>query len=1046
MSEQPKRLFIRSIFFKMFLPIICIMLIQAGSVIVFLFASNTMETLNRNAIEVLDKNVQNRSIALEHQMVHFWSNIDHLEQLLVQEIDTHLALHQLAITDIWGHTPQEIDMLEHLAPHLIQALHDTTATGVFMYFLDPSGFSEQTQYLNGLYYRDLSLLHNITSNLIFARGHVDIARRSNLSLDSTWDEFFTFDPAHTQQWRGFAYPQLAAAQFPDRTAKELSFWNGPHGLAADTPVIGNQQITYNRPLFFQGQLIAMIGTEIQLTRMERLFPAADLDNFAESGYMLLHQNTDMTPAWDSLHQVAPSQIFRVTGPFINRLLGNQYEITLTETHRHQVYRIAEFSDVLAVQYPLRLYSPRSAFANHQWLLAAVGTEHSLYAMTRRVTQALLLAALFSVTVGSVLVFFTIKRLTAPLTAMTKQLEAGSDVITYRPSSHEIDLLYDTINHMTQRRIELHQEVNRAKTRFLARMSHELRTPISSVLGISEIQLNRSGLSTATTEAFHKIHDSGTLLLSIVNDILDFSKIESGKMTLVNKAYQIPSMVSYVSQLHLVYVEHKNIDFHVHLDEQLPSVLLGDSLRIRQILNNLLSNAFKYTQAGQVNLSIGYENKTASQMILVLQVTDTGQGMSPEQLDILKTESEYIRFGEQKNHYIVGTGLGIPIVSSMVQMMGGQLHFESQVGQGTRVTVHLPQKVVDAQPLGLVQIENLQLTDPNRKRPTSHYTTEAEPMPYGRVLVVDDVDTNLFVARGLLEFYALQIETCTSGQEAIDKIAQGQVYDIVFMDHMMPHMDGIEALHILRDMGYTQPVVVLTANAITGQSQVFLQAGFDDFISKPIQTPYLHQVLCKFVRDKQPPEVIAHARKNAHTQSKASIHDYLNQQGLSDKLRQDFAKTQQETVSDLTLALARGEFKTARRLAHNLHNFAGLMGEAELAHTAKAIELALAGGQPPPPYQLDKLEELHQQVLAGITPVAIPEASASPPLTTEAALAILNQLIPLLQRGDVAVLDMLTSLRQVPESEYLQQQIADFEFAQALDHLQVLIQNLETKKG
>ena len=407
-----------------------------------------------------------------------------------------------------------------------------------------------------------------------------------------------------------------------------------------------------------------------------------------------------------------------------------------------------------------------------------------------------------------------------------------------------------------------EHANRAKSDFLATMSHEIRTPLNAILGITEIQLQNEGLGSTVRESLGKIFNSGELLLGIINDILDLSKIEAGKLELLIGDYEIAGMLNDTSQLNMMRIGSKPIKFELEADENIPSALRGDELRVKQILNNLLSNAFKYTSEGLVRLTVTSEPGASGSggVTLVFRVSDTGQGMTDEQISRLF--DEYSRFNQQANRTTEGTGLGMSITRNLVRLMNGAVSVQSAPGKGTEFTVRLPQGVSDPRVLGKDMSENLRHFREAAKARLERDQIVREPMPYGSVLIVDDVDTNIFVAEGLMTPYGLKIDSADSGFTAIDKIKDGNVYDIVFMDHMMPKMDGIEATQIIRAMGYEKPIVALTANAVVGQSDIFLSNGFDDFVSKPIDVRQLNTVLNRLIRDKQEPEVIEAARKQA----------------------------------------------------------------------------------------------------------------------------------------------------------------------------------------
>jgi len=405
-----------------------------------------------------------------------------------------------------------------------------------------------------------------------------------------------------------------------------------------------------------------------------------------------------------------------------------------------------------------------------------------------------------------------------------------------------------------------EQSNKSKSIFLSHMSHEIRTPMNAILGIAEIQLHGEDLSQETKEAFSQIYESGDLLLNIINDILDLSKIEAGKLELIPVKYDIPSLINDTVQLNILRYDSKPIPFTLNVDENTPLELFGDELRIKQVLNNILSNAFKYTESGKIEFFVSAESgndNSEENVIIVFSVSDTGQGMTENQ--VKRIFEEYERFNLNTNRTTVGAGLGMTITKRLIDLMKGDIIVESEPGKGSTFTVRLPQipigKAVCGKELsGKLQSFNFQNTTILKK---TRFLREY--MPYGSVLVVDDVESNIYVTKGMLLPYGLNIETVTSGFAAIEKIKNGSVYDIVFMDHMMPKMDGIETVKILREMGYKNTIIALTANALVGRAEMFMKNGFDGFISKPIDSRELNHYLNDFIRNKKPPEVIEEAR-------------------------------------------------------------------------------------------------------------------------------------------------------------------------------------------
>ena len=492
--------------------------------------------------------------------------------------------------------------------------------------------------------------------------------------------------------------------------------------------------------------------------------------------------------------------------------------------------------------------------------------------------------------------------------------------------------------LQKERVKAAEENSKIKSRFLARMSHEIRTPIAAVLGISEIHLRTSELSPELDEAFAKIHSSASTLLGIVNDILDLSKIEAGKMSIMEEKYELAGLISDVVNLNLAFLGSKKIDFLVNVDENLPSELLGDELRLKQVLNNLLSNAFKYTPHGTVELEfLKDEASDADYTNIKIIINDTGTGMTPQQLEALF--DEYARFSEDDTKIQAGTGLGMPITKSLITMMGGTMDVSSSFGVGTRVVLKFRQKTASDKLIGASEVKDIKEFRVDSKSIKKKMSFVPEPMPYGKILVVDDVDTNLYVARGLMQIYELQIETCDSGYAAVDKVKEGNVYDIIFMDHMMPGMDGVETTEKIRELGYTAPIIALTANALIGQAEEYIRRGFDGFISKPIQATPLDAALNKYVRDKNFSDIDDLGIDLSDFDDEPE--EFTASEEMMQNIRQDFLESQKDAYKNIMAAVEADDAKTAMRLTHNLKNLAAMINDKELTKAAEAVEKGLA---------------------------------------------------------------------------------------------------------
>lgn len=493
-----------------------------------------------------------------------------------------------------------------------------------------------------------------------------------------------------------------------------------------------------------------------------------------------------------------------------------------------------------------------------------------------------------------------------------------------------------------------EAANMAKSSFLANMSHEIRTPINAILGMNEMIL-REEKDPAIRGYAGNIQASGNSLLSIVSDVLDISKIESGKLEIIPVDYEVNSLISDCCNLAAGRAKAKELELLVECADNVPMKLCGDETHIRQIIVNLLTNAVKYTEKGTVKLIVS-GRFTDGGFVLKVDVSDTGIGIAEENLPQLFTQFQ--RFDLQRNRNIEGTGLGLSIVKRLCDLMSGTITARSVLGSGSTFTVELPQKVVDSTPCGGVNL--------NYSAGAEHEYHHSFEAPEAKILAVDDLPVNLLVIANLLKETRIKIDTAGSGRECLDKCSQ-QKYDLILMDHMMPEMDGVltfEKLHGDKSSpNFETPVIMLTANALAGMREQYMDVGFADYVSKPVRGAKLEEAIRRNLPESlikpASPEIPAEAVSTEPSgfadicgavpelNVNAALQYCCGSAELLNDLLHDF--TENDHFSDLKAAFEEKRWEDYRRHAHSLKSTSLMIGLTGLSERARASELALKGG-------------------------------------------------------------------------------------------------------
>ena len=731
--------------------------------------------------------------------------------------------------------------------------------------------------------------------------------------------------------------------------KKAPVWTPPY----NNTNLRQKMISYSIPLYQNNNLLGVVGIDLSLAVIEDMVNSLQLEN--SRGLLLgeennlIHLNTrlELTKAVERSAEL--SQML------------DTFQNSENSTLQKIIWEGNKYVGLL------------SKLENGMSYITAVSQRELLKPVYGQIISAIIAFLIVSILTIN-LIIFILKRIITPIRIINKTTNrlARGELYIEIPyeSNNEIGTLANNIRLMTSQLKEyieyiseqtkkereakeaaltesqINAAASQAKSAFLANMSHEIRTPINAVLGMNEMILRESEDKTILGYAAN-IKTAGSNLLSIVNDVLDFSKIEAGKMELLPDNYEVSSLIIDLVNMTRERALNKGLQYNLNISPELPKTLFGDSVRIKQCILNLLTNAIKYTKEGSVLFSITFAKIDENNIQLKVQISDTGCGIKEE--DMEKLFAPFERIEEEKNRTIEGSGLGISIVRKLLDMMGSRLEVKSIYGKGSDFSFTIIQKVIDwtySGDLNKAYAESIEKLTGYKEKLHA---------PKARLLFVDDTAMNLEVIKGLLKNTGIKIDTVLSGREAIEA-AKKQVYDILFIDHRMPDMDGIETLHALKklnnNLNAEKPCIALTANAISGVKKMYLNEGFDDYISKPVNPQKLEELIRHYLpNDYLEENVETEIAENKSNEYSDFLNNYKNIKELDAEIAlkncgspeiltsivNQFYSTIEEKALELQQYFEAEDWKNYGIKVHALKSTSRLIGAVELSKLSEYLE-------------------------------------------------------------------------------------------------------------
>ncbi|WP_049946307.1 hybrid sensor histidine kinase/response regulator [Butyrivibrio sp. WCD2001] len=761
--------------------------------------------------------------------------------------------------------------------------------------------------------------------------------------------YYRIDPAVSKKIKGFWYSNPDGEGFREHEMIDMTLydtndtselpwftvpkvtgepvWISPYITDIDEARV----ISYNVPVYWKNEFIGVIGAEIDYSLMSSEVRNITLyDNgYAfitdEAGNLIYHPHIDATILTDMSRPDVPPE--------------------LLTAERHYHYTV-DGKEKMGLWLPLD---------NGMRLHVTVPTSEINRTLRKMVVQIMIASVFLLIVLSHINRRFAL-RLTKPLNDLTKateQINSGNyDVELNYSGDDEVGILTKTFSNLAKNlQTEIHalaesEQVSRAKSSFLSNMSHEIRTPITTVLGMNEI-ISRETNDETILGYCDNIRIAGNNLLGIINDILDFSKIEAGKMELVPASYSLKDLIGDLYSMLQIRAGDKGLSLRLDVDPHLPKELVGDALRIKQVITNLLTNAIKYTEKGSVTFKVSLKEKDEKKATIYVAVIDTGIGIKEEEM--YKLFEKFDRLDTKRTKTIEGTGLGLAITRKLLVMMGTDIDVKSTYNVGSTFSFNLEQEISDPAEIGQLDEKTVSIKDHMRLQSFSFVA------PDSHILIVDDTQMNLEVIKGLLKPTQIQITTAISGAECIELFSANS-YDLVFLDYRMPNMNGVETLNILKEKEPEKvantPIISLTANAIQGDRERMIAAGFTDYLTKPVNIADMDDVLLKYLPEnlisqatgdeaeaEDPYEGIPEEAFACSWLDPKEGVEYCGSGPMYMDALEFFANATERNASVIEKSLADGDIELYTTKVHALKSSSLSIGMKDFSARAKALELA-----------------------------------------------------------------------------------------------------------